>query len=270
MAGWVGMVNVAVGWVNVGACSTASASLTLTMASQFHCINSWSYPTLTFLILERLSVLHLVTGFLLFMGIAFGLLAKGENLGLEGYDLLGKGLAMAWCCLRYSIIFLFKDGTGFSSVLQGLHLDICVFLSFLNVWIPFKCAELWGPHQLCSVGDCMWRTQIESCSLQLNCKPFLEEYLLYLMLICEGLLDAKVNQVMLCFNIIWKSKGSHCDNASNFGFISEFSSILMLVKIFYFHSKSSWPSFQSNSMTSQSIFLFSFTFSGVNIPVILE
>ena len=58
------------------------------------------------------------------MTVALGLLAKEEGLGLEGYDLLAKGLAIACLCLRYSIIFFCKDGKGFTSVPQGLHLDI--------------------------------------------------------------------------------------------------------------------------------------------------
>ena len=55
-AGWVGMANVAVGWGGMGACVMASASLVLTMASQFHCANPGWYPTLTFLGLQSLSL----------------------------------------------------------------------------------------------------------------------------------------------------------------------------------------------------------------------
>ena len=49
------------------------------------------------------------------MEVALGLLAKDEALGLEGYDLSAKGLAMACHCPRYSVIFFCKNEKGFTS-----------------------------------------------------------------------------------------------------------------------------------------------------------
>ena len=92
---WVGMTTTLTGWVNVGACVMASTSLALT-ASEFPCSNLGWYPTFTFLGLESFSIIHLVTRLLLLTGVALGLLANGEGLGLKGYDLWVKGWAMAW------------------------------------------------------------------------------------------------------------------------------------------------------------------------------
>ena len=44
-------------------------------------------PTYTFLGLESFSILHLVTRLLILTGVALDLLASGEDLDLEGYDL---------------------------------------------------------------------------------------------------------------------------------------------------------------------------------------
>ena len=66
--GSVGISDVVAGWVSVGACSMASVSLALTMASQFCCIYSGWYPTLIFLGLNSLSLWgDLVIRWFLFM-----------------------------------------------------------------------------------------------------------------------------------------------------------------------------------------------------------
>ena len=78
--------------------ASAAASAYLTWASQFCWENVGSYPTFTFLGCDSFSVLCLVTMALLFTGVALCHFATGEGLGLEGLDLLVKGLAMAWYC----------------------------------------------------------------------------------------------------------------------------------------------------------------------------
>ena len=82
------------------------------------------YPTFTFIGFESFSMLHLITGLLLFMGVALGLLAKGESPGLKRYDLLVKGLVMAWHCMMYSIIYFFKMGK-----VSLLYTKDCIWIS---------------------------------------------------------------------------------------------------------------------------------------------
>ena len=84
--------------------------------------------------------------------------------------------------------------------------------------------------------------------------------------ISDGLVDTKVNQVIPCFNITWKSKGSLFTmhlilNLSLNHIVTDVSKIIL------FPFKVTLTSFQSNSITSQRIFLFNFTFSGVTIPI---
>ena len=80
--------------------------------------------------------------------------------------------------------------------------------------------------------------------------------------ISNGLLDVKVNQVMPCFNITWKSKSSIL--AMHLSLNLSLSYILTDVgKLILFPFKVILTSLQSNSRTSQRIFLFTFTFSGL-------
>ena len=71
------------------------------------------------------------------------------------------------------------------------------------------------------------------------------------------------------FNIIQKSKSSHLTmhlilNLSVSGIMTDTGKFIL------FPFKVTFTSFQSNSITSQSIFHFNLIFSGVNFPVILN
>ena len=121
------------------------------------------------------------------------------------------------------------------------------------------------PHWLCPPEDCMRRIHIGSCSLVLICKPFLEVYLFISYAVSRGLLDAKVNQVISCFNIIWKSKGSLLTMWLILNLSLNFI-VTDVGKFILFPFKVMLTSFQFNSVMSQSIFIFIFTFSGVNVP----
>ena len=65
----------------------------------------------------------------------------------------------------------------------------------------------------------MRRIQRGSCSLLIICKPSSEVYLFISYHVSGGLIDAKVDHVMPCFNIIIKKHGFSFDNVSNFEFI---------------------------------------------------
>ena len=70
-----------------------------------------------------------------FYRCGFGSFGKRGGLrGLEGHDLLAKGLFLPDVLDH----FLLQRWEKFTLVFQGLHLVIWVFLSFLNAWIPFK------------------------------------------------------------------------------------------------------------------------------------
>ena len=75
-------------------------------------------------------------------------------------------------------------------------------------------------------------------------------------------LFTKGNHVMPCISIIWKKQGFSFDNMPNFELISkqhnDWSWWIYLTSI-----PSHIDSFQSNSITSQNIFLFNLIYSGV-------
>ena len=115
----------------------------------------------------------------------------------------------------------------------------------------------------------MKRIQRGSSSLLMICKPSLEVYLFISYAVSGGLLDAKINNDMPCFNTIWKSKSF----LLTMHLILNLSLNLILTnvgKFILFPFKFMLTSFQSNYITSQSIFVFNFTFTGVNITVILN
>ena len=141
------------------------------------------------------------------------------------------------------------------------------YLSYMCEF-PVKCRPL-DPHQQCPLGDCIRGIQRGSCSLLLIHKPFLEVYLFISYAISGGLLDAKVNHAMPCFNIIWKSKGSLL-TMHLILYICLNLIVTDVGKFILFPFKVMLTSFQSNPIMSQSIFLFNFTFSGASIPVILN
>ena len=93
MTCWVAMANIAAGWVNVGACVMAFTSVALQTNSAVGI--QVGIPHLLFFVWKVILILHLITSLLCLTGVPFSLLAKGEGLGLEGYDLLAMGLAMA-------------------------------------------------------------------------------------------------------------------------------------------------------------------------------
>ena len=66
-----------------------------------------------------------------------------------------------------------------------------------------------------------------------------------------------------------KEQGFSFDNVSNSEFISKLI-VIDFGKLILFPFKAKLTSYQSNSIMSQNIFLFNFTFSGVNVPVILN
>ena len=116
---------------------------------------------------------------------------------------------------RYVFIFLIKEGQGQSLVLQGLNDITCVVLSLLNVWIPLivftftstptvsnSSRHLKYPFRRLHVGSRIqdiWKIgyipiQIQSfCSVNytVSCVP-----------------PARVNHIIPCLSIGWKSKGS--------------------------------------------------------------
>ena len=96
---------------------------------------TWMDASLTFLGLGSLSLVGLIR-FLFLIGEALGLDWVAMAWLLSGVDWYGA--VMVCFCLRYSVIFLCKDGKGFTSVPQGLNLITWVFLSFLNLWISHK------------------------------------------------------------------------------------------------------------------------------------
>ena len=87
----------------------------------------------------------------------------------------------------------------------------------------------------------------------------------------NGLLDAKVIliQAMPCFNTTWKSKGSLLTMCKILNLSLHFIAT-DVSKLILFPFKVMLTSLQSNSIMSQRIFLFNFTFSGVDVSVILN
>ena len=118
--------------------------------------------------------------------------------------------------LKYSFIFLHEDAEGFPSVPEGLHLITWVVLSFLNVWIPHKVQTISltstmsprGFHEKKAKRKLQYAAKSQAISGSISVISYA---------VWGGLLDAKVNQVVPCFSIIWKSRGS-LDNASDFEF----------------------------------------------------
>ena len=111
--------------------------------------------------------------------------------------------------------------------------------------------------------------QRESCMLVLNQKPYSGRISGMSYIVSWGLLDANVNQVMPCFNTMWKSNGSLLTmhlilNLSLNCFVTDYGKLIL------FPFKVTLTSFQSNSVMSQIMFLFYFTFPGVNIPINLN
>ena len=79
---------------------------------------------LTFLGLESLSLLGLIRLQFLIgetLGLDWVMMALLLS-GVDWYDLFAKGVLMVCFHLRYPVMFLCKDGKGFTSVPQGLHL----------------------------------------------------------------------------------------------------------------------------------------------------
>ena len=168
----------------------------------------------------------------------------------------------------YSLIFFLRDGKGLTSNPHGLHFDIWVVWSFLKVCMLLivqtvisksimssdKLQEKWLKRKLqCSSGHKLFSRRISVMSYTVSI----------------GLLEAKMNQAKPCFNIIWKSKGSSLtmhlilNLSQNFYVTNCAKSILLPYKVML-------TSFQSNSNIPQVKFHFKFTFSGANIPVILN
>ena len=155
----------------------------------------------------------------------------------------------------------------FTSVPHGLHLITWVFLSFLKVWIPHKVQTI----NLTSIASSRRlheknpkrKLQFAVKSQAISGRISVTSYA-----ISERLLDAKVSQVMPCFNIIWKSKGSLLTMHLIFNLSLNFI-VTYICKLIYFHSNS-YRLLSNLIMTSQSILLFSLTFSGVSVSVILN
>ena len=101
----------------------ASTSLALTIASQFCCINSGWYPKLIFLGVESLCLSGLVTRLLLFTVLTLGFWQRG-GLRSGRVQHVSKRVGHDLSLLRYHTSFFFRDRKVFTSVPQGLHLDI--------------------------------------------------------------------------------------------------------------------------------------------------
>ena len=148
---------------------------------------------------------------------------------------------------------------------------IWIFEYFCPFWMyenPFGVCPVMSTLIVSSGGVHVW-IQRGSFIVVLNHKPFQEGISLIYYNASWGLLDAKVNQVMPCFNITWKSKGSlltmHLILNLSLNFtVTDFSKLIL------FPFKVMLTSYQSKSITCQSIFLFNLTFSGVKVPVILN
>ena len=128
----------------------------------------------------------------------------------------------------------------------------------------------WYLHLLCPSAEYMRSIWREGYKLVPNYKQFFSGSISCMTYtVSWWLLEAKVNQVKPCFNMIWKSKGFlltiHLILNLSLNFIlTDFGKLILLP------FKVILTSFQSNSITPQIKFHFNFTFSGVNVPVILN
>ena len=125
------MDGVSIGWfvcmgARVDVVPVASLAL-LRVAAQLHWVASGHGPTFIFLGCESFALFGMADDARLHLAITLGF-------GLK--DLLVMGVAMVLLCHINSIIFFFNDGYGWTSVSQGLHLLICIVLSFLKISIP--------------------------------------------------------------------------------------------------------------------------------------
>ena len=145
------MAVASAGWAGVVACFVASASFALIGASQYPCIKSEWKCMLTFLNFGSLSLLGLIKLHFL-IGEALGLdwVAMAWLLsGVDQYDLFAKGAVMVCFHLRYSVIFLLKDGKGLTSVPRRLGYreyeegsTFCVLTAALHIGV----VKHTGPH----------------------------------------------------------------------------------------------------------------------------
>ena len=138
------------------------------------------------------------------------------------------------------------------------------FCLFCRHGFPIGCGP-WGPHPLCPQGGYILRSQrwdhrvnkLQDVSGSIS-------FIIYI--VSRELLVTKGNQVIPCFNMIWKSKGSHLTmhlilNLSLSSIMTEAGRFTL------FPFKVILTSFQSNSIMSHCIFLLNLICWGVNFTV---
>ena len=103
-------------------------------------------------------------------------------------------------------------GWGWSLVLHRLHLIIWQVLSLLNIWVPCINVILTSMSTI-STGRQHLKSCAKNCALVVGCRPsennMLEVYLhLFNIYTVSHVSVARLNHVIPCFSMRWKSKGS--------------------------------------------------------------
>ena len=126
----------------------------------------------------------------------------------DGFDLLGylwaeeKGFMMFCLSSIYVSIFLTSDGKGVMHEPHGLHTNDCDLWSFLKVWLPFSICTVISTSMVSS-GRLHWKNPYKKLHWSLISQAIFSGRISGISYtVSGGLLEANVNQVNLCFNMI--------------------------------------------------------------------
>ena len=141
----------------------------------------------------------------------FRLLCKWSGIGPAGVRSLGEGISKD-LSLFYIMSHLFLwEGNSLTSIPHGLHLDTCVLLSFLKVWILYSICMVIS-MSIMSSGGVHEKYPSQSYNLVPGCKPFFSGNISCMSYtVSRGLLETKVmltffhsnsitSQIKFCFN----------------------------------------------------------------------